>query len=89
MAEAYSGIAIVISLVALFLAMVAARKAWETKGDCAAKKAESGEKKRHHTKWANEADMRAAVMQRREHLNFMNYDGTVQPPVDPERTNDQ
>lgn len=82
MEMAYAGVALVISLVALLVALTATETAWK-----AADKMRENEGKRNEKTASpaemTDADIREAKRRRMEHFNFMNYDGTPQPPIDP------
>ena len=83
MAMAYSGVAVFVSLVALFMAMIALRVSTDAKIQNAAKTARKTENSGICCK--TDADRTQEAVARRELENFMNYDGTEQPPIDPDR----
>ncbi len=81
----YIGLAVVLSLVALLMAMVALKLVTDARCENAAKKGKSDEKKGTSAFNKTDADRIQQAVLRREHENFMNYDGTEQPPIDPDR----
>lgn len=85
MEMAYSGLAVVVSLVALLMAMAALRATTDARCENAAKKGKIDEKRGTSVFNKTDADRIQQAVLRREHENFMNYDGTEQPEIDPDR----